>query len=163
MKTDLTDRIWKECRKLCWKWILGFPLKDIKDVMNVRNPLKYHINKVNTGSTIPYLQRQLNRDHLKRKADFKDLLTFRSHFSHVRNKFLWNLFCKSCRYKSLETYFQLSLFWSQYPPLQLGKGRLATRFEIPSNTSFDKVILVWNSCHLVERFVQDFFCDCFEG
>ena len=45
--------------------------------MNVRNPIKYHINKANTEryrkSTIPYLQRQLNKDILKRKCEFKDL------------------------------------------------------------------------------------------
>ena len=46
---------------------------------------------------------------------------------------------------------------------ELGKERLATRFEIPSNTSFDKVMEVRNSCHLVEQSGQDFFCDCFEG
>ena len=56
-----------------------FPLKEMKHVMNVRNPLKYHVNKASTEryrkSTIPYLQRQLNREHLKRKADFKQLQT----------------------------------------------------------------------------------------
>ena len=54
-----------------------FPLKNPKHVMSVRNPLKYMINKANTerykNSAIPYLQRLLNREHLKRKADFKDL------------------------------------------------------------------------------------------
>ena len=48
--------------------------------MNVRNPFKYHVNKANTEryrrSTIPYLQRQLNSDVLKRKCEFKDLQTF---------------------------------------------------------------------------------------
>ena len=57
-----------------------FPLKKPKHVMNVRNPFKYHINKANTEryrrSTIPYLQRQLNREILKRKSEFKDLQTF---------------------------------------------------------------------------------------
>ena len=57
-----------------------FPLTKANHVMNVRNPIKYHINKANTEryrrSTIPYLQRQLNRDVLKRKCEFKDLLTF---------------------------------------------------------------------------------------
>ena len=56
-----------------------FPLKDMKHVMNVRNPLKYHINKTNTEryrrSAVPYLQRQLNKEYSKRKADFKDLQT----------------------------------------------------------------------------------------
>ena len=56
-----------------------FPLKNAKHVMSVRNPLKYHINKANTErykkSAIPYLQRLLNRECLKRKADFKDLQT----------------------------------------------------------------------------------------
>ena len=57
-----------------------FPLKNTKHVMSVRNPLKYYINKANTerykNSAIPYLQRLLNRECLKRKADFKDLQTF---------------------------------------------------------------------------------------
>ena len=48
--------------------------------MNMRNPLKHHIKKANTEgyrrSTIPYLQRQLNREYLKRKSDFKDIQTF---------------------------------------------------------------------------------------
>ena len=136
MKTDLTDRIWKECTKLCWKWILRFCLKDIKDVMNVRNPLKYHINKANTGSMVYHTLH-------KKTAAFKDLQTFKSYFkvrySTIRRKINakdiqsshkeislepW-LFCKSWRYKSMETYFQLWLFWSQYLTLQLGKWRLA--------------------------------------
>ena len=33
---------------------------------------------------------------------------------------------------------------------ELGIQRLATRFEIPSNTSFDKVLEERNSCHKVE-------------
>ena len=49
-------------------------------VMNVRNPFKYHVNKANTEryrkSTIPYLQRQLNRDVVKRKSELKDLQIF---------------------------------------------------------------------------------------
>ena len=57
-----------------------FPLKKIKYVMNVRNPLKYRVNKANTEryrkSTIPYLQKQLNRESLKRKAEFNQLQTF---------------------------------------------------------------------------------------
>ena len=57
-----------------------FPLKKVNHVMNVRNPFKYHVNKANTEryrrSTIPYLQRQLNSDVLKRKCEFKDLQTF---------------------------------------------------------------------------------------
>ena len=48
--------------------------------MIVRNPLKYYINKAKTErykkSTIPYLQRLLNKEYLKRKADFNDLQTF---------------------------------------------------------------------------------------
>ena len=48
--------------------------------MSMRNPIEYHINKANTErytrSTIPYLQRQLNREILKRKSEFKDLQTF---------------------------------------------------------------------------------------
>ena len=55
-----------------------FPLTKANHVMNVRNPIKYHINKANTEryrrSTIPYLQ--LNRDILKRKCEFKDLKAF---------------------------------------------------------------------------------------
>ena len=57
-----------------------FPLKKVNHLMNVRNPFKYHVNKANTErytrSTIPYLQRQLNREILKRKSEFKDLQTF---------------------------------------------------------------------------------------
>ena len=57
-----------------------FPLKKIKHVMSVRNPLKYHVNKANTEryrkSTIPYLQRLLNKDSLKRKYEFNQLQTF---------------------------------------------------------------------------------------
>ena len=48
--------------------------------MNVRNPIKYQVNKANTEryrrSTIPYLQRQLNSDVFKRKLELKDLQTF---------------------------------------------------------------------------------------
>ena len=48
--------------------------------MNVRNSIKYHVNKANTEryrrSTIPYLQRQLNSDVFKRKLELKDLQTF---------------------------------------------------------------------------------------
>ena len=48
--------------------------------MNVRNPLKYHVNRANTEryrkSTIPYMQRLLNNESLKRKADFRELQTF---------------------------------------------------------------------------------------
>ena len=57
-----------------------FPLKKVNHVMNVRNPFKYHVNKANTEryrkSTIPYLQRQLNRDVVKRKSELKDLQIF---------------------------------------------------------------------------------------
>ena len=56
-----------------------FPLKKMKHVMNVRNPMKYQLNKANTErykkSTIPYLQRLLNKDNLKRKAEFYELQT----------------------------------------------------------------------------------------
>ena len=56
-----------------------FPLKKVKHVMSVRNPLKYHVNKASPEryrkSTVPYLQRQLNREYLKRKSDFNDLQT----------------------------------------------------------------------------------------
>ena len=45
-----------------------FPLKKINHVMNVRNPLKYQLNKANTErykkSTIPYLQGLLNKECL---------------------------------------------------------------------------------------------------
>ena len=48
--------------------------------MSVRNPQKYHVNKANTKryrkSTIPYLQRLLNKDSLKRKSEFNQMLTF---------------------------------------------------------------------------------------
>ena len=54
-----------------------FPLKKVKHVMNVRNPQKYLINKANTEryrrSAVPYLQRVLNKENCKRKADFKNL------------------------------------------------------------------------------------------
>ena len=57
-----------------------FPLTKANHVMNVRNQIKYHINKANTEryrrSTIPYLQRKLNRDILKRKCEFKYLEAF---------------------------------------------------------------------------------------
>ena len=58
-----------------------FPLKKIKHVMSVRNPLKYQMNKANTERykklTIPYLQGFLNKDYVIRKAEFNDLLTFK--------------------------------------------------------------------------------------
>ena len=58
-----------------------FPLKEIKHVMNVRNPLEYHVNKASTEqyrkSTIPHFQRQLNRESLKKKADFIQLQTLK--------------------------------------------------------------------------------------
>ena len=41
--------------------------------MNVRNPLKYHINKANTGSTVYHTL------HTKTAA-FMDLQTFKSYF-----------------------------------------------------------------------------------
>ena len=54
-----------------------FPLKKMTHVMNVRNPMKYVVNKSNTEryrrSTIPYLQRLLNTSSLKRKAEFNEL------------------------------------------------------------------------------------------
>ena len=57
-----------------------FPLKKMKHVMNVRNPMKYQLNKANTErykkSTIPYLQRLLNKENLKRKAEVYELQTF---------------------------------------------------------------------------------------
>ena len=47
--------------------------------MQVRNPLKYQINKANTerykNSSIPYMQRLLNYDHQKRKREMSDLNT----------------------------------------------------------------------------------------
>ena len=57
-----------------------FPLKKIKHVMHVRNPMKYELNKANTEryrkSTIPYLQRLLNTDSLKRKAEFNEFYKY---------------------------------------------------------------------------------------
>ena len=57
-----------------------FPLKKVDHVMRVRNPLKYYINKARTErynkSTIPYLQRLLNKESFKRKAELNDLKTF---------------------------------------------------------------------------------------
>ena len=47
--------------------------------MQVRNPLKYQVNKANTerykNSSIPYMQRLLNNDHQKRKREMSDLNT----------------------------------------------------------------------------------------
>ena len=58
-----------------------FPLKKTNHVMNVRNPLKYQLNKANTErykkSTIPYLQGLLNKEVLKRRAEFNDMQTFK--------------------------------------------------------------------------------------
>ena len=63
-----------------------FPLKKIDHVMSVRNPLKYHMNKAKTErynkSTIPYLQKLLNNEYLKRAAEFNVLQTFK----HVEKK-----------------------------------------------------------------------------
>ena len=57
-----------------------FPLKKANHLMDARNPIKYHVSKANTEryrrTTIPYLQRQLNSDVLKRKLELKDLQTF---------------------------------------------------------------------------------------
>ena len=58
-----------------------FPLKKTNHVMNVRKPLKYQLNKANTErykkSTIPYLQGLLNKEVLKRRAEFNDMQTFK--------------------------------------------------------------------------------------
>ena len=47
---------------------------------SMRNPMKYQLNKANTEryrkSTIPYLQRLLNKENLKRKAEVYELQTF---------------------------------------------------------------------------------------
>ena len=59
-----------------------FPLKKFNHVMSVGNPLKYQINKANTErykkSSIPYLQGLLNKDYADRKAEFNNLLTFKT-------------------------------------------------------------------------------------
>ena len=56
-----------------------FPLNSQGHAMQVRNPLKYQINKANTerykNSSIPYMQRLLNYDHQKRKREMSDLNT----------------------------------------------------------------------------------------
>ena len=74
-----------------------FPLKSSKHVMSVRNPLKYQINKANTerykNSAIPYLQRLLNREHLKRKADFKELETSVSKKIRINNSLVNYVSC----------------------------------------------------------------------
>ena len=66
-----------------------FPLKRINHVMNVRNPLKYQINKANTEryrrSTIPYLQGLLNKEYLKRRAELNDLQTFKHVVKRTHN------------------------------------------------------------------------------
>ena len=46
---------------------------------------------------------------------------------------------------------------------ELGKQRLASRFKIPSNSSFDKVMETIRSCHIVEQVGENFYCTCFEG
>ena len=65
--------------------------------MSVRNPLKYQINKANTerykNSAIPYLQRLLNREHLKRKADFKELETSVSKKIRINNSLVNYVSC----------------------------------------------------------------------
>ena len=47
-----------------------FSLKKIKHVMSLRNPQKYDVNKANTEryrrSAVPYLQRVLNKENIKR-------------------------------------------------------------------------------------------------
>ena len=56
-----------------------FPLNNQRHAMQVRNPLKYQVNKANTerykNSSIPYMQRLLNNDHQKRKREMSDLNT----------------------------------------------------------------------------------------
>ena len=58
--------------------------------MNVRNPLKYQLNKANTErykkSTIPYLQGLLNKECLKRRAEFNDILTFKHVVKRRKNQ-----------------------------------------------------------------------------
>ena len=52
-----------------------FPLKRKNHAMNVRNPDKYVVKSANTerykNSTIPFLQRQLNLENIKRKVELK--------------------------------------------------------------------------------------------
>ena len=56
-----------------------FSLNNQRHAMQVRNPLKYQVNKANTerykNSSIPYMQRLLNNDHQKRKREMSDLNT----------------------------------------------------------------------------------------
>ena len=55
-----------------------FPLNIPKHGMVKRNPAKYVVNKTNTErykkSTVPYLQRLLNKDYFEQKRDLKCLL-----------------------------------------------------------------------------------------
>ena len=66
-----------------------FPLKRINHVMNVRNPLKYQLNKANTErykkSTIPHLQGLLNKEYLKRRDELNDLQTFKQGYKVKNN------------------------------------------------------------------------------
>ena len=54
-----------------------FPLRENKHGMIARNREKYHIKKSNTlrhkESSVPFLQRLLNKDRLERKLSFKRL------------------------------------------------------------------------------------------
>ena len=56
-----------------------FPLRDINHGMRVRKSEKYHVNNSKTNrykhSSIPYLQRLLNKENLERRQSFKRLLT----------------------------------------------------------------------------------------
>ena len=55
-----------------------FPLNIPEHGMKKRNPAKYVVNKTNTErykkSTVPYLQRLLNKDYFEQKRDLKCLL-----------------------------------------------------------------------------------------
>ena len=56
-----------------------FPLRKVQHGMIARNREKYHINKSNTSryedSSVPFLQRLLNKDSLDKKMRFKSLVS----------------------------------------------------------------------------------------
>mgnify|MGYP001317416193 CR=1 FL=1 len=65
-------------QKAALKVILGKDYKDYDDALKLSKlqSLEQRREVISLRSTIPYLQRQLNRDVLKRKCEFKDLQTF---------------------------------------------------------------------------------------
>ena len=43
---------------------------------------------------------------------------------------------------------------------EIAKQRIIERFEIPECQSFDESMKIRQSCHLVEKVNNEFFCDC---